>query len=276
MEIRKRLEKEFHNILRTVNDDENVTKTRWDPELETTIKNNILWANMKYYSIERKSRFTASEWFINNCEGKRVLDYCCGNGDDVLFIAQNGAKEVIGIDISDSSIENCIKKHSRCDFNNISFMVMDGEALGFADESFDIVVEYGSLHHVNLEKAYAEIARVLRPHGKAICVEALGHNAIIHLYRKLTPHLRTEWEIDHILKKEQIEFARTYFHKVDIIGFYHLATLGAVPFRNYSSFNKILAFLENFDELLLKLPVLKWQAWQVIFQLSEPRKGATS
>lgn len=144
MEIRKRLETEFHNILRTVHDDENVTKTRWDPELETTIKNNILWANMKYYSIERKSRYILSEWFKNNCEGKRVLDCCCGNGDDGLFIAQNGAKEVIGIDISDSSIENCIKKHSCSNFNNISFMVMDGDALGFADESFDIVTEYGA------------------------------------------------------------------------------------------------------------------------------------
>ncbi len=276
MELRKRIEKDFHNMIRTVDEDELVAKTRWEPALEQTIKSNPLWVNMKYYSIERKSRSIVKQWYKDNCKGKKVLDYCCGNGEDGFIIAMNGAKEVVGIDISDVSISNCLNNANNLKLNNISFRVMDAEALVFSDESFDIITEYGALHHLNLSRAYAEMARVLRPQGKAICVEALGHNAIIHLYRKLTPHLRTEWEIDHILKKEQIEFARTYFHKVDIIGFYHLATLGAVPFRNYSSFNKILAFLENFDELLLKLPVLKWQAWQVIFQLSEPRKGATS
>jgi len=62
---------------------------------------------MKYYSIEWKSRKVALNWFVNNCKGKRVLDYCCGNGDDSFIIARNGAIEVIGIDLSEVSIRNC-------------------------------------------------------------------------------------------------------------------------------------------------------------------------
>jgi len=272
MELRKRLEKDFHNIIRTVHEDELVAKTRWEPALEQTIKTNPLWANMKYYSIERKSRSIVTQWYGDNCKGKRVLDYCSGNGEDGFLIAQNGAAQVVGIDISEISISNCLNNAKKLNLPNISFQVMDAESLDFSDESFDIITEYGALHHLNLDRAYAEMARVLRPDGKAICVEALGHNPIIKLYRKLTPHLRTAWEAEHILRKEHIAHARDYFHEVDIIGFYHLATLGAVPFRTSALFDKILTALESIDGILLKLPFLKWQAWHVIFVLSKPQK----
>jgi 23S rRNA G2069 N7-methylase RlmK/C1962 C5-methylase RlmI len=107
MEVRKQREKEFHDRLRQVNEDIHVADTRWSPELEETINNNPMWVNMKYYSIERQSRTMILDWFKENSKAKRVLDYCCGNGEDGVFIAQNGAREVVGIDISDVSIANC-------------------------------------------------------------------------------------------------------------------------------------------------------------------------
>lgn len=58
MESRRQREKDFHNLQRTVTDDAHVVDTRWTHEWEHTIQNNSLWANMKYYSIERKSRKT--------------------------------------------------------------------------------------------------------------------------------------------------------------------------------------------------------------------------
>lgn len=272
MELRKQIEQEFHNALRRVNEDDHVADTRWSPALETTIKNNPMWSNMKYYAIERQSRAMVLDWFKGNCNGKRVLDYCCGNGDDGLFIAQNGAREVVGIDLSGNSIENCSNNAKNIGIRNITFKVMDAEALDFKDRTFDIVTEYGALHHVNLDKAYSEMARILKPDGKAICVEALGHNKIIHLYRKLTPNLRTAWETEHILRKKDVELARNYFNKVEVIGFFHLFTLGAVIFRNRVGFKMILSALELLDSMCLKLPFLRWQAWQVVYVLSKPKK----
>jgi len=272
IEQRKQVEQEFHDSLRKVHDDDHVADTRWSPELEVTIKNNPMWSNMKYYAVERKSRTIVLDWFKENCKGRQVLDYCCGNGDDGVFIAQHGAREVTGIDLSGTSIDNCSKKAHNLGLTNITFKVMDAEALDFRDKTLDVVTEYGALHHVNLNKAYSEMARVLKPDGKAICVEALGHNKIIHLYRKLTPHLRTEWEAEHILRKKDIELARKYFNKIEIVGFFHLFTLGAVPFRNLPGFNTILRILEILDTVLLKMPIIKWQAWQVVYVLSKPKK----
>ena len=266
-DARKAEEKEFHDKLR-----DGAFGQRWSPELEATIQANPLWGNMKYYCVERKSRQLVLDWFRDNCRGKRVLDYCCGNGDDSFLIAKDGASEVIGIDLSDISVQNCRDRAIDAGVENkSSFYVMDAEALGFDDNYFDVVTEYGVLHHLDLRKAYSEIGRVLKPDGKCICVETLGHNPIIHLYRKATPALRTEWEVEHILRRKHIEMAGEFFDKVHLLGLFHLFTLAAVPFRNSIIFNPLLSLLEAVDKVVLKCPVLKWQAWQVVFTLSRPK-----
>ncbi len=276
LEARKIEEREFHNKLREVTDDAHVADTRWSPEMESTIKNNRLWANMKYYSVERASRKFVLDWFEANCPGKTVLDFCCGNGQDGVLIAQMGAERVVGLDISDVSIDNCRKlAESEGVADRTEYAIGDAEATDFEDDSFDVVTEYGSLHHVDLEKTYAELARIVRPGGKVICNEALAHNPVIHLYRKMTPHLRTPWEVQHILKKPQIQLAEKYFERVEP-HFFHLFTLLGVPFRKLPGFGVILSALEALDGLALRVPGLRWQAWQVVFTLEGPRKDAVA
>jgi len=177
-----------------------------------------------------------------------------------FFLAKNGA-QVIGIDISSISIENAKKNAINEGVEkNTSFFVMDAEKLEFEKNFFDIIVCSGVLHHLDIRRAYPELARVLKPEGEIICNEPLVHNPIFQLYRKMTPHLRTKWEMEHILSKHDIKLAKEYFGKVET-KFFHLATLLAVPFRNFPVFNFILGLLEKVDSLLLKLPFLKWWAW---------------
>ncbi len=272
MELRKLQEIEFHNKLRHVDGDTHVADTRWSPAMEETIRNNALWANMKYYSIERESRKMVLDWFQQHAPGKAVLDYCCGNGDDSIQLARAGASSVIGIDLSDVSIHNCRKLAQQEGLaSQITFEVRDAEETKFPDNSFDLISEYGSLHHLELDRAFAELARILRPEGKIICNEVLGHNPIIQLYRRVTPRLRTPWEVDHILKKKDFALAKKYFNKVEP-RFFHLATLLAVPFRRSRLFEPVLSALEAIDGTLLKLPFFRWQAWQVVFVLSDPKK----
>lgn len=272
MEQRKLLEKEFHDKIRIVVDDPHVADTRWTSAMEKTIKGNPLWANMKYYSIERKSRNMVLDWFVNNTPAKVVLDYCCGNGADSIFIAENGAKGVYGIDISPVSIDNCIRNAENAGMlDRIEYQVMDAENTAYDDNMFDIVTEYGALHHLDLKKSYAEIVRILKPNGVAICHEALKHNIFIYLYRKMTPHLRTEWEAEHILGRREIELAKEYFGNVEI-RFFHLISLVAVPFRNTRLFNPVLSLLEKIDDFILSVPLVRWQAWQIVIILSNPKK----
>jgi ubiquinone/menaquinone biosynthesis C-methylase UbiE len=91
---------------------------------------------------------------------------------------------------------------------------MDGEATAFTDNHFDLIVDTAVLHHVDLQRAYRELARILTPTGEITCIEAPRHNVFIQLYRKLTPHRRTAWETHHILGRREIRMAEKYFNKV--------------------------------------------------------------
>ena len=142
----------------------------------------------------------------------------------------------------------------------------------FSDNSFDLAVEYGALHHVDLDKAMVELNRVLKPDGEMICVEALRHNPLIHWYRKKTPHLRTEWEVEHILGVESLAVARKYFHNIDV-KFFHLAVLAAVPFRKTPFFFKpVRALLNKIDSLLLRSETIGKYGWIMVFTMSKPKK----
>ena len=248
LEERKQKEAVFHNKIR----DEKLKKDKFEYERLT--------ADKKFYSITRKSKNFVNNWLLKRSKGKKALDYCCGNGEISIFLAKNGA-QVIGIDISSISIENAKKNAINEGVEkNTSFFVMDAEKLEFEKNFFDIIVCSGVLHHLDIRRAYPELARVLKPEGEIICNEPLVHNPIFQLYRKMTPHLRTKWEMEHILSKHDIKLAKEYFGKVET-KFFHLATLLAVPFRNFPVFNFILGLLEKVDSLLLKLPFLKWWAW---------------
>ncbi len=259
MENRKQEEVFFHDRLR-------------DPELRNDPEKYAYYtANRKYYAVARKSQAYYADWLLEHSPGRRVLEYGCGNGQYSIAAARAGATAV-GIDISPVSVENGRRAAEREGVaDRATYRVMDCEALDFPDGSFDVVCESGVLHHLDLDKALPEIARVLTPGGQVICAEALGHNAAIQLYRRLTPHLRTEWETDHIIRRRDIERMRKWFGRVEM-RFFHMASLAAVPFRDTALFAPLLRVLEMIDDALLKLPVIRWQAWQVVYVASDPLK----
>jgi len=135
MDERKKEERMFHDKLR----DENFGQ-RWSPELEKIIQENPMWSNMKFYSIERKSRNFVLNWLSQNCKNKKILDYCCGNGEDAIFVAKNGAEEIIGIDISEKNIETARSYSDQLKMNNVEFRKGNVEEVPLPKENADIVL----------------------------------------------------------------------------------------------------------------------------------------
>ena len=259
MERRKEREIDFHN--QRERDRQSLDQASFQKK----------YPNLKAYSIVRKSRGHLADWIRRNCQGKVALDYCCGTGGISLVLARNGAY-VHGIDLSDESIKTAENLLADEGYGASSeFQVMDAEKLLFDEDTFDVIVCSGVLHHLNLAHAYRQLARVLKPNGKILCVEALGHNPLINLYRWLTPHLRTEWEVKHILKKRDIRLAELYFGKIEI-DFFHLFSIVGIPFHDTSTFDTLLTTLEWIDSVALKVPLFQWMAWQIIFELSLPKK----
>ena len=259
MEPRKEEEIEFHNFLRDLK--------------EGTPEYKRYTSNKKFYSVTRRSVAYLEDWLKNHCQnGAKVLEYGCGTGGFSFFLASLGA-QVVGIDISDVGISQAREEAKKRGLaNKTEFYVMDAESTTFPDNTFDVICVSGVLHHLDRAKAFKEMARILKPTGAAIAAEPLAHNPLIQLYRKMTPHLRTEFEAKNILHaKKDLDLARRYFNKVDA-RFFHLATLSAVPFKKTSIFNHLLAFMEKVDSLLLKIPIIQRQAWQIVIVFSKPKK----
>lgn len=264
MERRKIEEIEFHNRVRA--------ELLKDAPDRSKIEN----ANTKFYHVARYGRIIEKNHTKLLIKGKKVLDYCCGMGWQSVGLAVDGAKEVVGIDISDVSVEVSKKKAQEAGVGDkCRFFVMDAENLTFENGSFDVVWGSGILHHLDLEKAYREIARVLKPDGVAIFTEGLRHNPAIQAYRRRTPNLRTPHEVDHILGKPEIFLARKYFKKVNLVGCFYLFTLLAAPFRSSMIFGPLLKALETIDKIILKIPGLRWLAWMAVFELSSPKQLST-
>ncbi len=221
----------------------------------------------KYYCINKLLDQYYNNKILETCKGADLLEYGCATGVTAFEWMKYGAK-VTGIDISDEGIKKA-KDRAKYEGTDIQFFQMDAENMyQFNSESFDIVTGKGILHHLDLEKAYSEIARVMRKNGRAIFIEPLGHNIIINLYRKFTPSLRTQDE--HPLILSDLDKAKKYFGQVRI-KYFHITTLSAVPFRHYFFFNVLLQFLNMFDTKLMSIfPSVKKYAWIVVIELYNP------
>jgi ubiquinone/menaquinone biosynthesis C-methylase UbiE len=182
------------------------------------------------------------------------------------------AASVRGIDISPVAVEQAAQAAAReAGLQDAEFRVMDGEALDFPDDSFDVVYGSAVIHNLELDRAFAEIVRVLRPGGKAVFLEPLGHNPAINLYRRLTPALRTPDE--HPLTRGDLELAASFFAAPDY-RFYHLFSLAAVPLRLTRAFDRLLSGLDALDRTLFRVvrPARRL-AWYVVMELERPAKG---
>jgi ubiquinone/menaquinone biosynthesis C-methylase UbiE len=231
------------------------------------------FSNMKFYSITQSSFAHRDSLLYKNIVGAVALDYCCGNGEVAIVMAKRGAAKVIGIDISEVAINNAQELAKVQGVGDIcEFRVMDAEHTEFADNTFDIIHEYGALHHLELRAAFAELSRILKPDGSLVCTEAMRHNPLIHWYRNRTPHLRTKWEVEHILGVPEINIGSVFFSALNTRMF-HLAALAAVPFRKAAFFRPLLATLEMIDNFILPIPYLNRLAWVAVVEYRKPRKS---
>ena len=119
-------------------------------------------------SVQSKKRaFALTQKLLGFVElnGKQdFLEVGCGNGIVSKYLARNYGSNIVGIDVDPEQIELARKDTS--DMPNIRFLEADATSLPFEDNSFDIVLSFGVLHHIySWLDALKEIERVLRAKG---------------------------------------------------------------------------------------------------------------
>lgn len=106
----------------------------------------------KYKKMRRseKGLAGAGEWpslqkMLPSLKGKRVLDLGCGMGWHCRYAAEQGAKKVIGIDVSAKMLAQAQSKNTA---PQIEYLCLSLEEMDFSPNSFDIVFSSLAFHYI--------------------------------------------------------------------------------------------------------------------------------
>lgn len=95
-----------------------------------------------------------------------VLEVGCGEGYGTNLLSQHVSK-IIGLDVCKDTIEHASEKYKS---NNLIFEKYDGTNIPYPDETFDVVISFQVIEHIQDDLNYiSETYRVLKKGGLFIC-----------------------------------------------------------------------------------------------------------
>lgn len=152
---------------------------------------------------------------------KKVLDLGCGYGWHCKFAAEQGAAEVLGIDLSRKMIKEARKRNTE---DIIEYHVCKIEEYDYPENMWDCVISNLALHYIeNIEKIYQQVYKTLKPGG--IFIFNIEHPVF-------TAGVRQDWICtdngkplywpidDYFIPGER----RTYFLGCDVVKQHHTLT----------------------------------------------------
>ncbi len=117
-------------------------------------------------------------------DGASVLELGCGKAEKTRTLAETGLlKEIVALEVDDIQHQRNLQI---TDLPNVHFHHGGAEAIPAADNSFEIVLMFKSLHHVPMElmdQALSEIARVIKPGGLAWISEPVFAGDLNEVFR---------------------------------------------------------------------------------------------
>jgi SAM-dependent methyltransferase len=113
----------------------------------------------------------APEWpalraLLPDLKGKRVLDLGCGFGWFCRFARAEGAKEVLGLDVSEKMLT---RARETMPDPAVQYQHADLESVALPDEIFDLAYSSLALHYlVHLDRLIGNVSRALMPGGRFV------------------------------------------------------------------------------------------------------------
>ena len=203
---------------------------------------------------------------LGDVRGRRIVDYGCGSGANSVLLANRGAL-VCGVDISPDLIALARRRmaiNGRPD--GARFVVCSGYELPFPDASIDVVFGIAILHHLDLGRASREIARVLRPGGRAIFQEPVRNSPVVRFVRALIPYHQPDLSpFERPLTDAELRQFASPFASVRLRGFClpHVALGERLPGIK----KKVDRLYRSDRELLRRMPALEYYAGIRVFEV---------
>jgi ubiquinone/menaquinone biosynthesis C-methylase UbiE len=194
-----------------------------------------------------------------------MLDIACGYSMTPVMFALAGA-EVYAIDVAPKTLA-MVQHVAQCKGvgDRVHTHVGPAEELPFEDAFFDLIYGGAALHHLQLDRAGRELARVMRCGGKGAFQDPLGHNPMLEFSRDYMAY-RGKHPIkgtDRPLRMHEVQAFGRHFSTSSYRGF-ELFSMVAKALRLKRS-SGLRRRLESTDDIMLgRLPFLQRYARFVV------------
>jgi ubiquinone/menaquinone biosynthesis C-methylase UbiE len=197
--------------------------------------------------------------YLGPLADKTILDLGCGYYPTPIYFVLAGAAHVYATDVSAKAVEAMQERAAAMGLaHRITAVQCPAERLPFDPQFFDLVHGEAVLHHLKLDVAGPEIARVLKRGGRSGFKDPLGQNPVLEFARDYLPYRgkNNEKGTDRPMTLAQCRHFASFFraHQIHTFG---LTAMAAVPFfgRRSSAFER---GLDRVDRVLLRAcPPLK-------------------
>lgn len=174
----------------------------WDSHLNLTqflaaedveVGSDAFWQHLERSVARNDYKQGALERFAASCGGGKLLEIGSGLGLELARLGKLGF-DVTGVDLAPNAVALCNRYLERQGVNGRA-VVQNAEALEFGDQSFDAVYSSGVIQHTpDIERAIAEIDRVLKPGGRILIILYHRHSWFYLLQRLSGTNVEFEGE----------------------------------------------------------------------------------
>lgn len=134
----------------------------------------VIYNNKEFYEAyaqmprSKDGLKSAGEWhqlqpLIPPLRGKAVLDLGCGYGWHSKYAAEQGARSVLGLDLSERMIEEARKRNSA---ENVSYRICGIEEYEYPESTYDFVISNLAFHYIaDLDSVFKKVFQTMKAGG---------------------------------------------------------------------------------------------------------------
>jgi len=191
--------------------------------------------------------------FFNDAPTGSLLEIGCGTGFYTRHLAPYiDKREYIATDISNEMLSIAQATSSGVIKDNVSWKVENCLEYSFNESSVSIITGHGILHHLPLESAIKEMARILKPGGKIAFYEPNILNPYVWLIKTI-PKMRPQGDTED-------ETAVNPFKITKLLKKYGFCKIKVIPYEVMlnSTSSRFIPAAGKLSYFISKLPFLRY------------------
>ncbi|MCR3907030.1 MAG: class I SAM-dependent methyltransferase [Tenericutes bacterium] len=188
---------------------------------------------------EHINRYAFAAEFVKD---KNILDVACGTGYGSAYLAESGAKEVVGGDISKEAITYARK--NVCN-DKLNFALLDARQLPFPTGTLDVITSFETIEHLEKYMTFlAECKRILKSGGILICSTPNKKLTSPHTPKPLNPfHVREFYPMEYY------KLITSYFSDVSLYGQHYFSLIRRIKSKALGVGGKVLSLVPEGNKI---------------------------